>query len=212
MSDETSSLKRRDVLLLGAAATIGATLVGRLAVADAHARSETGRQMSNAVRAAGGASKGRARSTPEVLREDELAIRDLAFRYARMVDRRGWSEIPRVFSPDAVFSVGGRRMKGCAEIEAGLSRIDRFSATQHCVHNQVTQLDGDQGTGEFHCVAYHIHEREGVPYKLDMGIRYEDRYVRNADGWRLAERTLHLIWQQGLPLDLSVADLAKPAL
>ena len=37
-------------------------------------------------------------------REDELAIRDLAFRYARMVDRRDWTEIPRVFTPDCELS------------------------------------------------------------------------------------------------------------
>jgi len=142
-------------------------------------------------------------------REDELAIRDLAFRYARMVDRRDWTQVARVFAPDCVLSGEGFRMQGHAELDLGLRKIDMFSATQHCVHNQVTRVDGDRGTGEFYCVAYHIHERDGVPYKLDMGIRYEDRYVRTADGWRLAERTLRLIWQQDLPLDLSVAAFAR---
>jgi hypothetical protein len=144
-------------------------------------------------------------------REDELSIRDLANRYARMVDRRDWSEIPRVFTPDCELSGQGYLMRGHAELNAGLRKIDMFSATLHCVLNQVTCLDGDTGTGEFYCVANHIHERDGVQYKLDMGIRYEDRYVRTADGWRLAKRTLNLIWQQDLPLDLSLAALAQPA-
>jgi hypothetical protein len=144
-------------------------------------------------------------------REDELSIRDLANRYARMVDRRDWSEIPRVFTPDCELSGQGYLMRGHAELDAGLRKIDMFSATLHCVLNQVTCLDGDGGTGEFYCVANHIHERDGVQYKLDMGIRYEDRYVRTADGWRLAKRVLNLIWQQDLPLDLSLAALAQPA-
>lgn len=144
-------------------------------------------------------------------REDELSIRDLANRYARMVDRRDWSEIPRVFTPDCELSGQGYLMRGHAELDAGLRKIDMFSATLHCVLNQVTCLDGDRGTGEFYCIANHIHEREGVQYKLDMGIRYEDRYVRTADGWRLAKRVLNLIWQQDLPLDLSLAALSKSA-
>lgn len=144
-------------------------------------------------------------------REDELSIRDLANRYARMVDRRDWSEIPRVFTPDCELSGQGYRMRGHAELDAGLRKIDMFSATLHCVLNQVTRLDGELGTGEFYCIANHIHERDGVAYKLDMGIRYEDRYVRTADGWRLGKRVLNLIWQQDLPLDLSLAALAKPA-
>ena len=144
-------------------------------------------------------------------REDELAIRDLANRYARLVDRRDYAEIPRVFTPDCELSGTGYSMRGHAELEAGLRKIEMFSATLHCVINQVTCLDGDRGTGEFYCVANHIHERDGVPYKLDMGIRYDDRYVRTADGWRLSRRTLNLIWQQDLPLDLPVAALSAVA-
>lgn len=144
-------------------------------------------------------------------REDELAIRDLANRYARMIDRRDWPELPRVFTPDCELSGQGYLMRGHAELDAGLRKIDMFSATQHCVLNQVTCLDGDRATGEFYCIANHIHERDGVQYKLDMGIRYDDHYLRTPDGWRLARRVLNLIWQQDLPLDLSLAALAPPS-
>lgn len=144
-------------------------------------------------------------------REDELAIRDLAYRYARIVDRRVYAEIPQVFMPDCELSGVGFAMKGHAELDAGLRKIEMYSATQHCVQNQLTRIEGDLASGEFYCVASHIHVRDGVSYKLDMGIRYEDRYVRTAAGWRIASRTLVLIWQQDLPLDVSVADLAKAA-
>lgn len=144
-------------------------------------------------------------------REDELAIRDLAYRYARIVDRRVYSEIPQVFMPDCELSGVGFAMKGHAELDAGLRKIEMYSATQHCVQNQLTRVEGDRASGEFYCVANHIHVRDGVQYKLDMGIRYEDRYVRTAAGWRIASRALVLIWQQDLPLDLSVAGLAKAA-
>lgn len=136
-------------------------------------------------------------------RADELAIRELAFRYARIVDRRVYDEIPEVFTPDCELSGVGFHMRGHAELDAGLRKIEMYSATQHCVHNQLTRVEGDRASGEFYCVAAHIHEREGIAYKLDMGIRYEDRYVRTAGGWRIAHRVLNLIWQQDLPLDLA---------
>jgi SnoaL-like domain len=144
-------------------------------------------------------------------REDEVAIRDLAYRYARIVDRHVYEEIPLVFMPDCELSGQGFRMKGHAELDAGLRKIEMYSATQHCVQNQLTRVEGDRATGEFYCVANHIHVRDGVSYKLDMGIRYEDRYVRTAEGWRIAQRTLILIWQQDLPLDLSVAGISRSA-
>ena len=137
-------------------------------------------------------------------REDELAIRDLAYRYARLVDRRDYASIPRVFTPDCEVTTMGFTMCGHAEIDSAFRKIEMYSATLHCVHNQVTRIDGDRAEGEFYCVANHIHERDGVAYKLDMGIRYEDRYVRTAQGWRIAQRALNLIWQQDLPLDLPV--------
>ena len=129
-------------------------------------------------------------------REDEFQIRDLACRYARMVDRREWNAIDEVFTEDAELSGPGYVMRGHAELVEGLSSIDRYSATMHCIHNQLCEIDGDIGWGEFYCVANHLHKIESEPWKLDMGIRYEDRYRRTKDGWRITKRVLHVIWQQ----------------
>ena len=85
----------------------------------------------------------------------------------------------------------------------GLATIDQFSATLHCVHNQIAEISGDEASGEIYCVANHLLEKDGVPFKLDMGIRYEDRYERGPEGWRIAERVLNLIWQQELPLEMA---------
>ena len=62
----------------------------------------------------------------------------------------------------------GFTMRGHAEIDSAFRKIEMYSATLHCVHNQVTRIDGDRAEGEFYCVANHIHERDGVEYKLDM--------------------------------------------
>ena len=140
-------------------------------------------------------------------REDEHELRKLAYRYARMIDRRDWDLISQVFSEDACLSGPGYEMKGHQALRDGLKRIEMYSSTLHCVHNQSSWLDPDAGTGtgELYCVANHLYEKQGTPFKMDMGIRYEDRYVRGPDGWRIAERVLNLIWQQDLPLEMSAA-------
>lgn len=136
-------------------------------------------------------------------RDDEDALRKLAYRYARMVDRRDWDEIPLVFSSDARLEGPGYAMNGHAELRAGLQTIDMFSATLHCVHNHWFDVAGGEATGELYCVANHLLEKEGTPFKLDMGIRYEDRYRREGELWKITSRILHLVWQQELPLSMS---------
>jgi hypothetical protein len=136
-------------------------------------------------------------------RDDERLLRKLAYRYARLIDRRDWDEIPSVFTESASLSGPGYAMTGHQELKAGLQAIEMYSATMHCVHNQMARIDGDRATGELYCVANHLYEKDGVSFKLDMGIRYEDRYERGPEGWRIAERVLNLIWQQDLPLEAS---------
>ena len=68
------------------------------------------------------------------------------------------------------------------------------------MHGHVVEVNGDEATGDTWCVANHIHEKDGRPHKLDWGIRYKDRYRRDAAGWRIAHRELVLIWTQELPL------------
>jgi SnoaL-like domain len=140
--------------------------------------------------------------TADTEQDDERELRKLAYRYARMIDERDWNEIPAVFTEAACLSGPGYSMTGHQELDAGLRAIEMYSATLHCVHNQVARIDGDRATGELYCVANHLHEKQGVAFKLDMGIRYEDRYERDAQGWRIAARVLHLVWQQDLPLEM----------
>lgn len=146
------------------------------------------------------ASGSRPAPTQTSLLEDEAELRRLVCAYARMVDRRDWSLLPRIFSDAARLRGPGYLMRGHDELRSGLATIDRFSATMHLVMNQSVELDGDRATGEVYCLANHLLEERGRAVKLDMGIRYEDRYERTPQGWRIAERILHLVWQQQLPL------------
>lgn len=143
-------------------------------------------------------------------REDESQLRDLAFRYARMMDRRQFDWLPRVFAADGVLSGPGYEMKGHEQLLQGLKRLEQFSATLHGVLNTYFEIEGDRATGEVYCVANHVYEKQGVPFKLDMGIRYEDRYAREANGWVIQRRFFNMVWETDTPMRVGADGRPEP--
>jgi ketosteroid isomerase-like protein len=133
--------------------------------------------------------------------EDGLELRELAYRYARAVDRRDWELASSLFTRDCVLVGPGYELVGRDGILDGLRKIDRFSATQHSVHNQLVEISGDAATGETYCTAHHLYERDGSRRKLSWGIRYQDRCLREEGLWRYQRRELLLDWTQDLPLE-----------
>ena len=138
-----------------------------------------------------------------VRREDELQLRELAYRYARMMDRRQFDWLPQVFAADGKLTGPGYEMKGHDALRQGLKGLEQFSATLHGVLNSYFEIDGDTATGEVYCVANHVYEKEGVSFKLDMGIIYEDAYARQADGWVITKRFFNLVWETDRPMRIA---------
>ena len=143
-----------------------------------------------------------ATETPDQ-REDEARLRDTALRYARMMDRMSFDDLPTVFAEDGVLSGPGYEMTGHDQLRAGLQSLDQFDATLHGVLNTYFEIDGDRATGEVYCVANHVHRVDGIPFKLDMGIRYEDEYTRQGGIWVIQRRTFHMVWETDTPMRVS---------
>ena len=133
--------------------------------------------------------------------EDRLALQELAARYARAVDRRDYAGFVALFTADGVLCGPGYAMRGAREIDAGIRLIEQYEATQHCVHQQLVEVSGDDARGETYCVARHVYARDGAKRKLDMGVRYQDAYRRERGAWRIQRRELVLDWTQDLPLE-----------
>ena len=135
-------------------------------------------------------------------REDEIQLRELAERYARMMDRMNFDWLSQVFAEDGVLAGPGYEMTGHDQLRQGLQSLDQFSATLHSVLNTYFEIDGDRATGEIYCVANHVHEIASIPFKLDMGIRYEDTYSRVAGEWVIARRAFNMVWETHRPMRL----------
>jgi len=125
---------------------------------------------------------------------DRLAIRDVAYRYARAIDRRDYALAEAIFSEDAELIGPGFHVTGRDKVVDGMRAIERFESTMHVVHNQLVEVLGNRAEGETYGVAYHVLLREGRRVRIDWGIRYQDRYVREDGTWRLARRALELDW------------------
>jgi hypothetical protein len=132
--------------------------------------------------------------------EDRLSIRELAYTYARMVDDRNYPLADEIFTQDAELIGPGFHLRGRDEVRASVPSIEHYRATLHNVYNQLFEIRGNEAEGETYCVANHLHEVDGKPYKLDWGIRYRDHCRREADGWRFSRRELFVVWEQDLPL------------
>ena len=70
-------------------------------------------------------------------------------------------------------------------------QMSSAGGTRHLITNNVVAVDGDRATQTCYLVILGQTMNEGGP-ALMATVRFEDVLVRTADGWRFAERTLHL--------------------
>jgi 3-phenylpropionate/cinnamic acid dioxygenase small subunit len=133
--------------------------------------------------------------------QDRHAIEELMHRYAWMVDRREWKRMDEVFAPGATIdytSTGG--IKG--EYRATLAWLDRALApwpiNLHFLTNLQLELDGDRARSRILFQAPMGRARpDGTQEVITNGGWYDDRLVRTAQGWRIAERVCNQILMIG---------------
>ena len=84
---------------------------------------------------------------------------------------------------------------------------------QHLMVNTDVALDGDRATVRTMMVnPMGARTREGPPHFFYIGGRYDDDFVRTADGWKIAKRVETLLWFQGtLPPELLRVDPVQRA-
>jgi len=132
---------------------------------------------------------------------DRLELTDLMVRYAHAVDTRSWDDFDDIFTADATidYSAFGGSTGSVTETKAYLASVmPGFPAFQHLVSNPMLDIDGDAATGRTMCfnpmaVARPAGEK-GEPKVFFCGLWYLDRFVRTADGWRIAERSEEKSW------------------
>ena len=130
---------------------------------------------------------------------DERDIRNVAFRYCRALDTKDWALLDEVFLPDATGELGTpTTLVGIEAIRGRIRKaLGHLDESQHLVGNHEIDVTGDAAAHRCYLQAQHIRaDATGGPNYIVAG-RYEDRLVRTPNGWRIAHRTLTVMWTEG---------------
>ena len=136
---------------------------------------------------------------------DRFEIQDLLVDYAHAIDTHDWEALDRVFTPDADIdysAVGGAKGKYPEIKEFLAASLPMFGVTQHMVSNMRVRLSGDAATGRIMLFNPSVLEIEGEKKIFFLGLWYADKYVRTAEGWRIAERIEETGWGYNIPESL----------
>ena len=136
---------------------------------------------------------------------DRQEITEVCYRYAISLDSADWAALSTCFTPDAVAHYrSGGPSRGYPAIESRVrSALAPLAASQHLVSNVVVSIAGDTAESVCYLQAQHVRPGTDGGDRYIVAGKYLDRFVRTADGWRIAERRLQIAWTKGNPAVLA---------
>jgi hypothetical protein len=133
---------------------------------------------------------------------DQHEIRELLLQYFVNVDRRIWPPVKAVFVPGTLVDYSD--LMPIAEATPAEEVVDRIEAaiglyavTVHQMGNCEIVVDGDEARSEAWVNAHHVYadpDRQGGRMPI-AGLRYQDRWTRTPEGWRIAARRAFTDWR-----------------
>ena len=115
--------------------------------------------------------------------EAELAIRQLAARYARAVDSRNLADLGALFAPQTRFGEHGTGADG-ARAFYGPVLAGFYRSFHQIVGHVITDIEPDSARGTVYCRAEH---EDGDHWIVNLMV-YFDRYVRVGQNWHFLGR------------------------
>ncbi|WP_260583658.1 nuclear transport factor 2 family protein [Sphingopyxis sp. PET50] len=115
--------------------------------------------------------------------EAQLAIQQLASRYARAVDSRNLADLGELFAPQTRFGDHGAGAEG-ARAFYGPVLAGFYRSFHQIVGHVITDIEPDSARGTVYCRAEH---EDGDHWIVNLMV-YFDRYVRVEGGWHFLGR------------------------
>lgn len=142
---------------------------------------------------------------------DRLEIQQLMTDYSTAIDSKRFDDLDRVFTPDAYIDyrecggIDGRYPEIKEYLRTGLGRFPHY---YHMIGNPDIRIDGDSATSRTICFnPIEMKLADGGTQVMFIGLWYNDRHVRTASGWRMAERCEEACYDHNVPGKL--LDIAK---
>lgn len=137
---------------------------------------------------------------------DKQEIHELVTGYGAALDDRDWKRLAECFVADgsARYGTAAGFQEGFPAIEAMCRGIlERLDASHHLIGNVAVELAGDRARCRCLFQAQHLrHAAEGGTLYL-LGGEYHDELRRTDAGWRIQEREIRVVWQDGNPAVLT---------
>ena len=133
--------------------------------------------------------------------EDRIALKNLVDTFSILADRKEVQQQTLLFTEDAmVESVSGGQLtstlKGRKQIGETFSNfLYLFETVYHLNGQQTLTLNGDKATGISYCYVVLIGTENEKKYKTELGVYYQDEYVRVGKKWLIAHRKSTFSWR-----------------
>ena len=128
---------------------------------------------------------------------DVDAIVALVHEYARRIDAGDLAGVAELFADATFRAARGPVRRGTDELLATLRRLvilhdDGTPRTKHVVTNLTVEVDAATGTAAARSYFTVLQATATLPLQVVIAGRYEDRFARDATGWRFADRLVHM--------------------
>ena len=119
-------------------------------------------------------------------------IRELAMLYSRGVDRKDAELLKTLYTKDGTDNHGQHFTGNAEDYIRFLERsFPHMPMSGHFICNHLISVSGDEAEGEVYALAYHVlPDGKGGSVKDFMGVRYIDRYRKEAGRWMFARRVV----------------------
>ena len=121
---------------------------------------------------------------------DWLAIANVKAAYCRLLDTKDWDGWGQLFTEDFELDVtgsGGQLVRGRDAVVASVRSAIETAKTAHQVHLPEITIDGDEATAIWPMQDRVVWDESRA---LTGYGHYHERYVRTAEGWRIAAQKL----------------------
>ncbi|MGV0740602.1 nuclear transport factor 2 family protein [Mycobacterium syngnathidarum] len=124
-------------------------------------------------------------------------------RLTRILDKRNWTDLHKVFAEDLTFDYGRGDRAGLEQMRVQLSEfLDNCGPTVHLAGSALIDVDGDTALSEVYVLARHQGAGERCNLFFDAAGSWIDRWERRKNGWRIVRREIALSVVQGDPMAL----------
>jgi len=131
---------------------------------------------------------------------DRADVHDLLVRLAQAQDDHDWVALANCFRPDAVYVHPGGELIGVeAIVDRTRTALTPLDASQHLLGSILVTVTEQGVTAVTYFQAQHVRHGVAGGDLYAIAGTYRDRFVRDADGWRIAHRTQVYTWRDGNP-------------